>query len=134
MSISNPDSFPPILSWYSQCISLPHFMFLLAVVVCLFALFLPPESNSAWVCGHPLRMKTYQSSHCQKKKVILPSPEATSCQWSSARVGALGATCSNFKLFLDVLKLKCNYVVSLLPIFFCNPSIFPLLHSLKFMA
>lgn len=63
----------------------------------------------------------YQSSHCQKI-VILPSPEATSCQWSSARVGALGATCSNFKLFLDVLKLKCNYVVSLLPIFFCNPS------------
>lgn len=75
----------------------------------------------------------YQLSHCQKI-VILPSPEATSCQWSSARVGALGATCSNFKLFLDVLKLKCNYVVSLLPIFSATPPIYHLLQSLKFMA
>lgn len=74
------------------------------------------------------------SRHIAKKKVILPSPEATSCQWSSARVGALGATCSNFKLFLDVLKLKCNYVVSLLPIFSATPPIYHLLQSLKFMA
>lgn len=133
MSISNPDSFPPILSWYSQCISLPHFMFLLDVVVCLFALFLAP-----WVqqCMD-VRSSTENDNLpviTLPKKVILPSPEATSCQWSSAGVGALGATCWNFKLFLDVLKLKYNYVVSLLPFFSATPPIYPLLHSLKFMA